>query len=172
MYVRLVDILNASKDMKYLRYLKYLLKHKYYVFIECLKRRFIWRGITHDLSKFLPDEFIAYANYFYGNYPEYRQVEINRKLDLAWLRHQKRNKHHWQYWVLIEDSGDIKPQEIPYQYLIEMLCDWIGASRALGFISPKEDPLLEVRKWYRANKDNMIFACTTRQLIETILKEV
>jgi len=53
--------------MKYLKYLKYILKHKWYVMIECFKNGLIWRGLMHDLSKFLPSEFIPYANFFYGN---------------------------------------------------------------------------------------------------------
>jgi len=52
---------------KYFEYLIYVLRHKWYVFIECCRVGIIWSGLTHDLSKFLPDEFIPYANYFYGN---------------------------------------------------------------------------------------------------------
>lgn len=53
----------------YWKYFKYVLRHKWYVFLACLKYGLIWRGIVHDLSKFKPDEFIAYARFFYGDYP-------------------------------------------------------------------------------------------------------
>lgn len=50
----------------YLKYLKSLLLHKWFVFLECRKLGIWWLGIIHDWSKFLPSEFIPYARYFYG----------------------------------------------------------------------------------------------------------
>jgi len=64
---------------KYILYLKYIIRHKWYVGIECFKMGVYWRGITHDLSKFLPSEFIPYAKYFYGDYG------INNKCPAKWL---------------------------------------------------------------------------------------
>ena len=52
--------------MKYIKYLRYLIIHKFWVFIYCCQYGLYWRGIIHDLSKFLPSEFIPYANYFYN----------------------------------------------------------------------------------------------------------
>jgi hypothetical protein len=136
--------------MKYFKYLKYLLIHKYYVFIECFRLGIVWRGLTHDLSKFLPSEFIPYANYFYGNEEVYKE-----KFDYAWNLHQKRNKHHWQFWLLKEDSGAEITLEMKYIYFLEMICDWVGAGKAMGRSSPKNDRYLETRNWYEANKDKI-----------------
>ena len=36
--------------------------------------------------------------------------------DSAWLLHQKRNAHHWQYWVLLEDEGNTKALEMDDKY--------------------------------------------------------
>ena len=77
---------------KYLEYLKYIIKHKWFVLIECINYGIVWRGVIHDLSKLLPDEFIPYAKHFYGTDDEKKSVED--KFDKAWLLHQKRNKHH------------------------------------------------------------------------------
>ena len=44
---------------KYLKYLSYVLRHKWFVMLACFKVKLFWQGITHDLSKFLPDEFIS-----------------------------------------------------------------------------------------------------------------
>lgn len=169
---------------KYIKYLNYLLRHKWYVLIECFKRGLIWRGILHDLSKFRPDEFIPYARYFYGNYPEWKKtpsgikeqyfgltkekVELN--FDYAWLLHQKRNPHHWQYWILKEDSGNVKVFEIPYLYKLEMLCDWIGAGKALGIKSPINDKYYELRNWWNANNHNMQLHSETRRYFNQLLK--
>ena len=50
-----------KKIKKILTYLSYLLRHKWFVFIECCKQGIFWRGLVHDCSKFLPDEFFPYA---------------------------------------------------------------------------------------------------------------
>lgn len=52
--------------MKHLKYLSYILRHKWYVFVECCKRGIYWRGFMHDMSKFLPSQWFPYVNYFYG----------------------------------------------------------------------------------------------------------
>ena len=125
------------------QYARYVLRHKWYVFIECCRRGIPWRGLMHDISKFLPGEFMPYARYFYGprDLTEQEGQGAQSAFDLAWLKHQKRNPHHWQYWALQEDNGGVKYLEMPDHYRKEMIADWIGAGQALG----KPD-LLE---WYR-----------------------
>lgn len=51
--------------MNYFKYFKYLIKHKFYVGIECFKRGLFWQGIIHDWHKFTFKEFIPYANHFF-----------------------------------------------------------------------------------------------------------
>ena len=70
---------------KYLKYFNYVIKHKWFVFLECWKAGIIWQGIVHDLSKLLPSEFFPYSIYFYGN------SKNDKEFDNAWLLHQKRN---------------------------------------------------------------------------------
>jgi hypothetical protein len=93
----------------YLQYLWSVLRHKWFVMLECFKVGLIWRGITHDWTKFLPDEFIPYARHFYGNnrgvsVPPDTDNPIERAFIFAWNRHQKRHDHHWQFWLLTEDN--------------------------------------------------------------------
>ncbi|NLB78066.1 MAG: hypothetical protein GX796_04250 [Clostridiaceae bacterium] len=105
----------------YWKYLKYVIRHRWYVFIECCKLGIPIRGLLHDLSKLLPSEFIPYARYFYGTWMKesewhgdrrnyipwkYTVMGVEAAFDLAWLKHQKRNKHHWQYWLLVMDSSN------------------------------------------------------------------
>jgi hypothetical protein len=82
--------------------------------------------------------------------------------------HQKRNK---QWWILPEDEGGVKILPIQEPYLTEMICDWIGAGKAQGYFSPKNDPLHETRKWWNKNKDKMQLAKETRNYLENILNE-
>ena len=156
--------------LKYIKYLHYVIRHKWFVVVECFKCGLIWCGIMHDMSKFLPSEFIPYAKYFYGKYPTIEELkgawkvteygittkeEIKRQFDIAWLKHQHRNPHHWQHWILQNDEDGIKIIEMPYKYVKEMICDWKGAGLAQGYKSPKDDQWLETRIWYIKNKSKM-----------------
>ena len=162
----------------YIKYLKYVIRHKWFVMLACFKQKQYWRGLVHDNSKFLPSEFIPYARYFYGSYKSRKDAnmyektyywnsmiykeDVKKAFDVAWLKHIHRNKHHWQYWVLREDEGKKKVMQMPLKYSIEMLCDWKGAGKA---ISGKDD----TREWYKKNKDNMILHNDTRNLVDILL---
>jgi hypothetical protein len=98
----------------HLRYLRYVLRHKWFVAVECFRRGLAWRGLAHDWHKCLPSEWFAYVRHFYGPKPAVdddgmthlteADSRAKRAFDNAWLRHQKRSDHHWQWWVLREDS--------------------------------------------------------------------
>jgi len=153
--------------MKYLIFLNYLIRHKWYVFVECCRYGVPWRGICHDISKFLPDEFIAYTNHYHANHISSQRI-IN-PIDLenspyysAWLIHQKRNKHHWQWWILYGEESSPKIIPMPEKYIKEMVADWRGAGRAQG----QPDTLA----WYQANKTKMILHLSTRTKVEQLLQ--
>lgn len=162
--------------MIYVKYLRYLLRHKWFVFVECVKRGQFWRGLLHDISKFLPDEFIPYARYFYGEYKSVTEMssfmflhstskeEVEYKFNEAWLTHIHRNKHHWQHWVLINDSDEpkINPLPIPEKHIIEMVCDWTGAGMA---IHGKDDTV----EWYRANHGNQMVEKNSREFVDYLV---
>jgi len=160
--------------MKHLKYLNYIIRHKWYVMIECFRMGLYWRGLVHDVSKFFPSEWIPYTNYFNGNFQKgknstgyYKPTDTgDSAFDFAWLLHQKHNRHHWQWWVLPEDSGGIKVLEMQEPFLTEMICDWVGAGKAQGRFSPPEDKYREVRLWWEANKHKMMFGKKTLKTIE------
>lgn len=145
--------------MIHLKYFWYILRHKWYVFVECCRLGIPWQGVTHDLSKLRLSEWMPYARYFYG---KWTKQGVEKEFDIAWLHHQKRNKHHWQYWVLLEDSGGMTPMDMPLKYRKEMLADWRGAGRA---ITGKN----ETKQWYLHSKDNMMLHPETRAWIEANL---
>lgn len=146
--------------MKHWKYLCYLLRHKWFVGRACFRYGRVWQGIVHDWSKFRPDEWFPYANFFYGEKPS--SLFSKNAFDLAWLKHQHRNPHHWQHWVLREDSGDIKCLEMPENALVEMICDWEGAGLA---ITGKR----ETRVWYEKNKEHIQLHELSRNLAEALL---
>lgn len=164
--------------LQYWSYLKYVICHKWYVLKECIWWSFninsvvffrmLWRGLKHDMSKFLPSEFFPYANHFYNKDGSKRQIRDktgyykptntgNEEFDFAWLLHQKRNRHHWQWWILPKDCGDTEILEMSYLDMVEMICDWAGAGKAQGFKQPKgwKWRYLETYKWWRKNREKM-----------------
>lgn len=149
---------------KHFKYLSYVLRHKWFVFYAGFKLKNIesnipwFRLIIHDWSKFLPSEFIPYSNYFY------REEKDRNSFNLAWNYHQKRNSHHWQYYVLINDSSKpkVEPLQMPHKDILEMVCDWMGAGRAI-----KGE--WDVVTWYESNKHNILLHPTTRTKVECII---
>lgn len=118
----------------------------------------------HDASKTEIDEYANYDAYFYGNNKSYQVVE---DFKYAWLLHIHRNPHHWQYWVLINDD----PKEgmvcldMPYNYIIEMICDWMSFSFKCGDLN-------EVLKWYDERKEYIKLSDKTRKIVEDILGKI
>jgi len=140
---------------EYIKYLNYLLRHKWYVMIECFKYGLIWRGLTHDLSKFFPSEFIPFAKNFSDKIK-------NDTFQSARLSHHMKNKHHWQHWVLSNE-------EMREPYITEMICDWAGAKRALSHFSSRNEIDFKVKEWYEINKDRIQLSREIKKRIESIL---
>lgn len=128
------------------KYLRAVLRHKWFVFLAGLGKVPIWRLVIHDWTKFSPTEWGPYARAFYGPKNQKTGKPDGRPdFDRAWLHHQKFNLHHWQYWVLMEDSGKVHCMPMPSPYREEMIADWRGANRAYG-----DTPLLA---WYANTKE-------------------
>ena len=121
----------------------------------------------HDKSKLLKEEYNAYDAYFYGND---KSSETEVAFDQAFLHHIHSNPHHWQYWVLIKDDPENGNTEIvgikmPYNYIIEMICDWWSFSWQCG-------DLYEMFKWYDDRKNYIKLSEKTRKHVEHILSEI
>lgn len=145
-------------------YLKHILRHKWYVFLECCLAGLFWRGLLHDLSRFLPDEWRACVRYFYNIDGSIRTASDRDDDDLlvfalARLHHQNRNPHHWQYWVLLQLGGDDKLMPMSDTYRKEMLANWRGERRAE---SGKDD----TPSWYGGIKDKIEINTQTRVWVE------
>lgn len=163
--------------MKYLKYLHYVLKHKYHVNQKCKQMGLKRLGILHDWSKFRWSEFKPYTEHFYGagkqgikegrdNTGYYKPTDTgDADFDFAFFLHQKRNRHHWQYWVQPKDGGGTIALKMPVKYRQEMICDWLGASKAQGH----GGDLASIREWYLKNGDKMNLHGDTRKLVKKAL---
>lgn len=177
------------KVKMYWKYFKYVCEHKKNVFICCYKESkgwfrsgkykeanfYLWHGITHDMSKFMPCEFIPYAKWFYGefgikvknnykfNTPHVNEAEeylyneyIKCKVDFeyAWVHHYKHNKHHWDNWYSpITNTCE----DMPYKYMKQMILDWT----AMG-IKFKDTP----QEYYLNNYEDIELSDITRMWLE------
>lgn len=75
--------------------------------------------------------------------------------------------HHWQHWVLINDEpkeGAILI-EMPYPYIIEMICDWWAFSWIKGDLS-------EMFAWYNDHESYIKLHNNTRSIVEEILEMI
>jgi len=153
-------------------YTKYIIQHK-----ENVEKAFNWlkehnlikpealekaeaNVANHDLSKYQPEEYDAYDNYFYGQ----RTPEVDSAFNYAWLHHIHANPHHWQYWVLKHDDEPEEALEMPEEYIAEMIADWWSFSFKVG-------NLREIFGWYKKHKD-MVLNKKTRGRVEDILYRI
>ncbi len=159
----------------HINYFLYVIRHKYFVFLACMKLGVpLWQAVVHDWTKFLPSEWFPYVRSFYNPDGSKKNVKTNAgtidksktaaDFSEAWNQHQKFNKHHWQYWLLINDEDGIVPLEIPHHYLLELLADWDGAGRA---VTGKSDP----GGWYTRNANKMIMHRNSRYWLMLLLEE-
>lgn len=83
----------------------------------------------HDDSKWTIHEFPGYARHFKGG-------GAPDEFAAAWLHHIHFNPHHWQHWLFADgftpkgsnvENGVV---QMPANYAVEMVADWMGAGRA------------------------------------------
>jgi hypothetical protein len=142
---------------KYWNYFIYVVEHKKNVFIECWKAGLYIHAFTHDLSKFRPSEFIPYAKKNEGGFKNKKSQSVEMNFSLAWLHHQNRNKHHWEYWM----CRDGYSLPIPTLYIRQIICDWKAMGRKFDDTA---------QNYYEKNKSKIKLTPLTRELLEYGLK--
>lgn len=114
---------------KLLKHLKVIRHHRKFVRKACFKMGIPWQGIVHDLSKYSLAELGIYK-YFTGKGSPHQEARNQIGYSPSWIHHFHKNKHHYQYWLEDDEDGTWKPIKIPYKYIIESFCDFIGAGKA------------------------------------------
>ena len=107
----------------------------------------------HDESKFSEEEFEPYAQKWFGDgkkTPEYKA---------AWEHHWMNNEHHPEYWL---------GEDMPYIYILEMICDWGSFSIASGDMKELSE------FYYNKAKDDpeKNLSEATKEIIEDILSKI
>jgi len=129
----------------YFRYAWLTVRHKYWVFRYGLKVGCpIFRLIMHDMCKFYPSQYPHYQRIFFGD------KSNQRGFNIAWLKHQNSQDHHWEYWWQRTGHDRATPRPVNNTPLsmtrgamLEMISDWMGASRAYD----KENKDLDINNW-------------------------
>ena len=138
--------------MNALGHFKTVCHHKYLVMQGCFKVGLYYQGITHDLSKFSPTEFIVGAKYYQGDRSPNNAEREDIGYSSSWLHHKGRNKHHYEYWIdysIHEIKGGMAPAPMPVRYVVEMMMDRIAASKVyLGDKYTDAEPLNYFKRGY------------------------
>lgn len=114
----------------------------------------------HDESKFSEEEFEAYAQKFYGKQDiNGRPLEYVPGYDEAWKHHWMNNEHHPEHWL---------GEDMPYIYILEMLCDWGSFSIDKGDLTELSDYYYEQAK----NDEEKNLSEATQEIIEDVLERI
>jgi hypothetical protein len=146
---------------------KYILAHKKRVkkFAEWLKENLpeLFNNIDielfgemieeHDDSKFSEEEFEPYAQKWFNNSGKTSEYEA------AWLHHWTHNEHHPEFWL---------GEDMPYIYILEMICDWGSFSIKSGNINELSDFYYSKAK----NDEEKNLSDNTKTIIEEILSKI
>jgi len=109
---------------------KTITHHRWLVRRGCFAVGLYWQGLTHDLSKYSPTEFMVGAKYYQGTRSPNGAEREDKGYSEAWMHHKGRNRHHFEYWN--DFSPVTKRYEsipMPRRFLAESCMDRIAASR-------------------------------------------
>ncbi len=143
---------------------KTITRHRNLVMKYCFLCGIPLHGLTHDLSKYSPAEFIPGAMFYEkgGRSPNEHEREV-KGYSTAWLHHKGRNPHHYEYWYDVNiNSHMYEPVPMPLAYLKETFCDRVAASRIYKGDNYKDSDPLDYFKSRPAEK--LMHPCTARIL--------
>lgn len=152
---------------KYLAHLKTITKHKILVGYYCCKCGQVKRGLMHDNSKFGLTEFFTSAKYFQGNISPIDKEKAEKGYSIAWQHHKGHNPHHWEWWIDSLGNRKNTPLKVEWPYLIEMICDWIGAGKVY---SKKTWTQAEPYNYYMKVRNSRIINPETEEVIIYLLE--
>ena len=163
----LLNMINEGQEDYQEENRKYIEEHKDRVrqFAEWLKDRLpeLFENIDmdlfnemiqeHDDSKLSEEEFEPYAQKWFGN------KEKTLEYEEAWKHHWMNNEHHPEFWL---------GEDMPYIYILEMLCDWGSFSIASGDFRELSDYYYDEAQ----DDEEKNLSENTKAIIEEILEKI
>ena len=86
-------------------HLKTVHRHRALVRKYCFRLGLYWQGLTHDLSKYSPTEFIPSFRYFQGDRSPNDMQRYKFGYSSSWMHHKGRNRHHFEFWTDYDPKG-------------------------------------------------------------------
>ncbi|MBR1471356.1 MAG: catalase [Lachnospiraceae bacterium] len=154
------------------QHFKTITYHKWLVLKGCFAVGLYWQGLTHDLSKYAPEEFFNGVRYYQGYRSPNNAEREDKGYSAAWLHHKGRNKHHFEYWQDYDLAGEkegvarMVPMPMPDRYIIEMYEDRIAASKV--YMGEKYTSA-SAWQYYKKGDISALLHPHTRELLERLL---
>ena len=143
--------------------------HKLEVMKNCFRVGLYKQGLLHDLSKYSFSEFIPGVKYYQdGNRSPNNAQREAEGCSTAWL-HKGRNKHHYEYWIDYPakgGDGSLIGMEMPVNYVIEMFCDRVAASKIYNKDKYTDADSLN---YFKRGMDHYIINPKTKELLYSLL---
>ncbi len=143
-------------------------KHRHRVIKNAFHLGIFFHSLKHDLSKYIPTEFITSSKYYDGHHsPVYEERLSNDYFSKVCQHHTKRNAHHWEYWTDFF-NGRILAKRMPYKYALEYVADVLSASYTYN---PKSFSGLSTYNYFNSRKDHYFMNNATKEFILWCLKQ-
>ena len=131
--------------------------------LGCFRVGLIWQGLTHDLSKYSPTEFLVGVKYYQGNRSPNWAERNALGYSTAWIHHKGRNRHHFEYWTdCIPGTATYVSHPMPTRYMVESFMDRIAACKTYNGKDYHDGSGLEYL--YRAAESPSLHPTTYKQL--------
>ena len=155
--------------MNFWKHLKTINHHKMLVMKGCFKVGLYKQGLLHDLSKYMPSEFLVGVKYYRGDMSPNNLERKEKGYSSAWLHHKGRNKHHLEYWIdygVGDGESPMVGMRMPDKYVVEMFIDRMSASKNYRKEKYTDRSALE---YYEKGKAHHILHPEVRELLERLL---
>ena len=153
---------------RFTAHLKTVNTHRAEVRRNCFKCGLYRQGLTHDLSKYSPQEFLVSVRCFQGFRSPYTAEKELYGYSLGWLHHKGHNRHHWEYWYDMLD-GVWQPIEMPFPYVVEMVCDRVAACKVY---EKDKYTSASALNYFEAKNDKQYMHPKTAELLRSILTRI
>ena len=148
-------------------------EHKIQVMRHCFAVGLYYQGVMHDMSKYMPSEFLEGCRYYQDGKRSPNNGEREAKgYSFAWMHHKGRNRHHFEFWTdyaakPMKGQHPVGAVQMPRKYVAEMLMDRIAASKTyLKEDYTRHEPL----RYFQKGKGKHLMHPQTSRELERMLK--
>ena len=153
--------------MKVWQHFKTITRHRLHVLEGCFRVGLYWQGLTHDLSKYSPTEFLMGIRYFQGDKSPNGAERTDKGYSEAWMHHKGRNRHHYEYWTDMNlQTRTYEPVKMPRKYLAEQIMDRRAACKVYQGDAYTDASAYE---YFMSSRERQLMHPENRQELEFLL---